>query len=177
MNYTNPLPRVCRAIEKYTEVKAIGFCHGIGSTARVIGEILDRHPDELGIRAAGVNHFHWLLDLRDRASGEDLYPLLRKGLKNHHPDKRNLWKDLFRCFGYLPFPSDDHIGEYLPFMWHAPLDCSQSYRSSDTFARLRYASLGARQSWRRYVHWVSVSRPITAGARNTAVWKSTRFAV
>ena len=116
LNYTNPLPRVCRAIRKYTDVKAIGFCHGIGSTARLIGDLLDRDPDELEIRAAGLNHFNWVFDLRDRNTGEDVYPLLRERAKDHEPDKRHLWADLFRCFGFLPFPSDDHLGEYLPFM-------------------------------------------------------------
>ncbi|MCZ6632747.1 MAG: alpha-glucosidase/alpha-galactosidase [bacterium] len=114
LNYTNPLPRVCRAIKKYTQVKAIGFCHGIGRTVRVIGDILDRDPDQLDIKAAGLNHFHWVLDVRIKTTGEDVYPLLREWAVN--PKERHLWSDLFRCFGYLPFPSDDHVGEYLPFM-------------------------------------------------------------
>lgn len=119
LNYTNPLPRICRAIRKYTDVKAIGFCHGIGSTVKVISEMLDKDPDELDIRAAGLNHFHWLLHIHDRTTGDDFYPLLREHAASYHPDKRHLWQDLFRCFGHLPFPSDDHIGEYLPFM-HVP---------------------------------------------------------
>ena len=32
----------------------------------------------LDIRAAGLNHFTWILSIHDRRTGEDLYPLFRK---------------------------------------------------------------------------------------------------
>lgn len=116
LNYTNPLPRICRGVTKYTSVKTIGFCHGIGSTVRLIGELLDRDPDDLDIRAAGLNHFHWVMEVRSKVTGEDFYPLLREKAADHDPGKQHLWSDLFRTFGFMPFPSDDHVGEYLPFM-------------------------------------------------------------
>ena len=116
LNYTNPVPRICRAIAKYSTIKTIGFCHGIGGTIKTIAQILNMEPEMLDVKAAGLNHFHWVLDLRNNQSGEDLYPLLRAREQEFEPEKRHLWSDLFRRFGYFPFPSDDHIGEYLPFM-------------------------------------------------------------
>tara|TARA_Y100000588_G_scaffold361630_1_gene422621 strand:- start:13075 stop:14382 length:1308 start_codon:yes stop_codon:yes gene_type:complete len=127
LNYTNPLPRICRGVTKYTSVKTIGFCHGIGSTVRVIGELLDLDPDEFDVRAAGLNHFHWVMDVRSKDSGEDLYPSLRERAAAHDPGKQHLWSDLFRTFGWMPFPSDDHVGEYLPFMHVRAYESWQKY--------------------------------------------------
>jgi alpha-galactosidase len=116
LNYTNPVPRICRAISKYSNIKAIGFCHGIGGTIKTIGQILEVEPEALDVKAAGLNHFHWVLDVRLQESGEDLYEALRQREPEFEPEQRHLWRDLFRRLGYFPFPSDDHIGEYLPFM-------------------------------------------------------------
>ena len=116
LNYTNPVPRICRAIKKYTAIKAIGFCHGIGGTINTLSKILAVDPEQLDVKAAGLNHFHWVLDLRSQENGEDLYDTLRQREPEFEPEKRYLWRDLFRRLGYFPFPSDDHIGEYLPFM-------------------------------------------------------------
>lgn len=125
--YTNPLPRICRAVTKYTSVKTVGFCHGIGATVRLIGDTLTRNPATFDVRAAGLNHFHWVFDINDSSSGEDLYPALREELSPSPPEKRHLWADLFRCFGHLPFPSDDHIAEYLPFMHVRAYESWQKY--------------------------------------------------
>ena len=127
LNYTNPLPRICRAIKKYTDIKAIGFCHGIGGTLGTIGHILDVETDALDVKAAGLNHFHWVLDVRIKPTGEDVYALLRQREPQFEPGVRRLWRDLFRRFGYLPFTSDDHIAEYLPFMHVGAYDSWKKY--------------------------------------------------
>ena len=116
LNYTNPLPRVCRAVKKYSDVKVVGFCHGIGGTLSTVADILQLGQDEIDLTAAGLNHFHWVLDVRRRDTGEDLYDLLRDRERDFDPGRRRLWRDLFQRFGYMPFTSDDHIGEYLPFL-------------------------------------------------------------
>ncbi|NLE99744.1 MAG: alpha-glucosidase/alpha-galactosidase [Anaerolineales bacterium] len=116
LNYTNPVPRVCRAVARYTSIQAVGLCHGINSTIRRAAEILGVSPDEIDVKAAGLNHFHWVLDLRFKATGEDAYPLLRERERAYKPEERRLWRDLLRRYGYLAYPSDDHIAEYLPFM-------------------------------------------------------------
>ena len=116
LNYTNPVPRICRPVVKYTAIKVIGFCHGIGGTINTIAQILSMPLEDIDVKAAGLNHFHWVLDVRATADGSDLYPQLRERERTFKSDKRHLWSDLFRRIGYLPFPSDDHIGEYLPFL-------------------------------------------------------------
>jgi alpha-galactosidase len=127
LNYTNPLPRNCRAVEKYSDIKVIGFCHGIGNTVDKIAKILELDADDIDVKAAGLNHFHWVLDVRSSSTGEDLYPLLRQRELEFEPRTRRLWSDLFRRFDYIPFPSDDHIGEYLPFFHVEAFDSWTKY--------------------------------------------------
>ena len=50
-------------------LEQVGFCHGIA-------EILDTSPDALDVKAAGLNHFHWVLNVRNRDNGDQLYPEL-----------------------------------------------------------------------------------------------------
>lgn len=116
LNYTNPVPRVSRAIKRYTNIEVVGLCHGVANTVNTIAKILGTEPDKIDVKVAGLNHFHWVLDVRFSNSGEDAYPLLREQEPLYKPEKRYLWRDLFHRFGYLPYTSDDHIAEYVPFM-------------------------------------------------------------
>lgn len=116
LNYTNPVPRVSRAVKRYTNIKCVGLCHGVMSTVKKIAKILGTEPDNIDVKVAGLNHFHWVLDVRFVNSGEDAYPLLREKEPLYEPEERHLWRDLFRRFGYITYPSDDHIAEYLPLM-------------------------------------------------------------
>lgn len=152
--FSNPLPRLCRAITKYTRVKTVGKCHqinvGYALAAALLAQEYDiplpagvvLHSDpgnfptthalaEAGrqrftITSAGLNHFIWLLDIRDRATGEDLYPALRAAVgpsaadSHAPPSLEPLSLELFRLFGRLPIAGDTHLAEYLPWL-HDPL--------------------------------------------------------
>ncbi len=71
-NYTNPVPRVTLAAFKYGGIKAAGFCHGIGIGYESVSGLLDIPEEDLDIKAAGLNHFTWVLDVRRQSTGEDL---------------------------------------------------------------------------------------------------------
>src|SRR6185437_9038716 len=45
---TNPVPRLCRAVAKYTSIKPIGLCHGIAKAYSTAGIAL---ADRLGVEA------------------------------------------------------------------------------------------------------------------------------
>ncbi len=70
----------------------------------------------LDIRAAGLNHFSWILSIHDRRTGEDLYPLLRKRFAELDKKFEPLTQDVFSAFGWLPVPGDTHLCEYLPWV-------------------------------------------------------------
>lgn len=152
--FSNPLPRLVRAIHKYTPIKAVGKCHQINvgyalaaallrdeygiavaddvvlhsdpgnfPTVHTLAEAGRRH---FSITSAGLNHFIWLLDIHDRATGIDLYPALRKAIGQSAATSRApsslepLSLDLSRIFGLLPIAGDTHLAEYLPWL-HDPL--------------------------------------------------------
>jgi alpha-galactosidase len=115
LNFTNPVPRICMAIDRFTSVRALGLCHGIAGELHRLAQVMGVDPQNLDARAAGLNHFTWILDLRFKDSGEDAYSELRRRLEGYDPAFQPLSRKLFDAFGYYPSPGDDHIGEYLPF--------------------------------------------------------------
>lgn len=152
--FSNPLPRITRAISKHTSIRAVGKCHQINvgyalaaallrdeygiavaddvvlhsdpgnfPTVHTLAEAGRRH---FSITSAGLNHFIWLLDIRDRRTGADLYPALRTAIGRSAATSRAphslepLSLDLARIFSLLPIAGDTHLAEYLPWL-HDPL--------------------------------------------------------
>jgi alpha-galactosidase len=116
-NFTNPVPRVALAAWKYGGVKAAGFCHqlhwaGFGNVGRLLGV----PREDLDIKAAGLNHFTWMLDIRRKSTAEDLYPALRRKLRSWPDDFEPLTRDVFEVTGVFPAPGDSHMAEYLPWV-------------------------------------------------------------
>jgi alpha-galactosidase len=70
----------------------------------------------LDIRAAGLNHFTWIVSIHDRRTGQDLYPLLRRRFFELDPRFEPLTRDVFEAFGMFPVPGDTHLCEYLPWV-------------------------------------------------------------
>lgn len=115
---SNPLNRLCLAMRRHSECGPIvGLCHGVEIVQHAIGELLGFACEDIQTTAAGTNHFTWVLDLRLKATGEDLYPRFREALQAHDPGWEPLSRKLLDVFGYYPSPGDDHIGEYLPYAW------------------------------------------------------------
>jgi len=117
LNFTNPESRVVLAISKLTKISAVGLCHGAFGTRRKIAKLLGRKEEDIDITIGGINHFHWVLKMKDRKNGQDLYPLFRKRLAKTDRDIDKLAKQMFEVFGLLPFPADSHIGEYVSFAY------------------------------------------------------------
>jgi alpha-galactosidase len=135
INYTNPMVRICDAIHRYSKIKAIGLCHqiyaGYGMVGYLLADKLDLQLPEgqhkywefshkatqvLDIKAAGLNHFTWMLDVRDRRNGEDLYPLVRERWAKADPAFQPLTQRVLDAFGWMPIPADGHLCEYLPWV-------------------------------------------------------------
>ena len=117
LNFTNPEGRLCLAATRYTDLQFVGLCHGIGMAQEVVSEALGLPVSEIDPKAAGLNHFTWILDLRRTGTGEDLYPAFRAAMAEQDGDELSLSRYLMRTFGYWPSPSDDHVGEYLGYAW------------------------------------------------------------
>jgi alpha-galactosidase len=144
INFTNPMIRICDAVNRHSRIKAVGLCHQIyigytmvgitlgkdlgievpqgitGMQADVQQAVLHNRVKEqivprVDIQAAGLNHFSWILSIRDRQSGEDLYPLFRKRWNELDPAFEPLTRRVFEAFGLFPVPGDTHLCEYLPW--------------------------------------------------------------
>jgi alpha-galactosidase len=117
LNFANPEQRLIEAITRLTSVKAVGLCHGVLMGQKQIAMILDRPLEELEMAACGINHFTWFQTVRDRQTGEDLYPLLREralaGDPLAHWHDLALGRVLLRQFGLWPSPATNHYGEYI----------------------------------------------------------------
>jgi alpha-galactosidase len=145
INFTNPMVRICDLVNRYTKIKVVGLCHQIYVGYAMVGMALAKelgiqvpegiegmhadvlqHPLQhtvmsqvvplLDIRAAGTNHFSWILSVHDKRTGEDLYPLLRKRFFELDEKFEPLTRRVFQDFGLFPVPGDTHLCEYLPWM-------------------------------------------------------------
>lgn len=113
LNYTNPMSTICRALNRSTDIRTVGLCHGLRGTRRRLAQYLEVREDELSLHAAGINHLTWVLDMRLR--GEDAYPLLRERLADKGPEDMPVSFELFRIYGLFPSPGDVHVAEFFPF--------------------------------------------------------------
>jgi alpha-galactosidase len=117
INFSNPESRIILALGRYSPIRALGLCHGIlmgqGDVARIMG----LPYEQVDVWGAGINHFQCLMQIRHRATGEDLYPLLRTKERDYDPSFAPLTRRLFRAFGYWMTCSDEHFGEYLAYGW------------------------------------------------------------
>jgi len=149
LNFTNPVIRLTWVVQRYTRIKVLGLCHQLAWAYAMAAAVLaDRwglqipegfnvHTDydnmanfvpvamagyqHLDIKAAGLNHFSWVYDIRDKETGEDLYPLLRETWLHHYrKDFEPLTREMFEIFGLMPTPGDSHLCEYLAWT-HDPI--------------------------------------------------------
>ena len=150
LNFSNPVPRLTRAVTKHTHVNTVGLCHGVGIAYRLAGRLLadilhiqvpDVQPErgswggylqsmqvdavfmeevveKLDIKAAGLNHFTWMLQIRDRRDGTDLYPEFKRRFEEGSSEP--LTRDMMRLTGLYAVAGDTHSCEYLPFC-HNPV--------------------------------------------------------
>ena len=145
INFTNPMVRICDLVNRHTRIKAVGLCHQIFVSYNFVGmvlaqelgivvpsgitgmqaDILEHAAKEkvlrqvlplVDIRAAGTNHFSWILSIRKRDTGEDLYPIFRQRWKDYDPNFEPLTRRVFDAFGLFPVPGDTHLCEYLPWV-------------------------------------------------------------
>lgn len=141
LNFTNPMTRLCTAAARYSKVKMVGICHQLEFGYMMAGRLLAKdlgltgvNPDYLfrwgtgeeehalgraamervDILAAGINHFTWFRSIRDKQTGEELFPLFKRRLleqKSFEPYTR----ELVELFDECPVSGDAHLLEYLPY--------------------------------------------------------------
>ncbi len=138
---SNPLNRICLALRRHTKVgQVVGLCHGVEIVQFYFSRLLGIDVDDMVATAAGTNHFTWILDLRLKETGEDLYPVVREKLREHDPKWEPLSRKLLDVYGYYPSPGDSHVGEYIPYAYEF-LDQGDDFldeAADDTAKRWQY---------------------------------------
>ena len=123
INYSNPMSRICLALKRAVpNLKMFGLCHQIGFlTSHHLSNMLNKDLKDIQIITGGLNHFAFLLGLKDLDTGVDLMPKFNAKCMNYFKDKRdrfqyaNLTFEIYKRFGWFPYVGDNHICEYLQF--------------------------------------------------------------
>ena len=115
LNFTNPESRVCLGVGRLTGIAAVGLCHGPMTTHQVVARILGRTTEETEVTVAGINHFHWVTGIADPQTGASLLGEFAARMAEGDHGLGALTRFCYATFGRLPFPSENHIAEYLPF--------------------------------------------------------------
>ena len=114
---SNPLNRICLAMERYGSVgEIVGLCHGVEMALYLyLNRVMEIDGDDMEVTAAGTNHLTWILDLRRRSTGEDLIPLMKACLNRQNGKEQSLSRKLLDVYGYFSGTLDSHAGEYIPY--------------------------------------------------------------
>jgi len=104
---------VVRAIQKYTKINTIGYCHNTATAQRLFARALEVDKNELDLRIAGVNHMVWLFDILHQ--GKSVYPLLKEklgALDEEALGTNRFAMDVCDVTGLFPIGGDRHIIEF-----------------------------------------------------------------
>jgi alpha-galactosidase len=144
INYANPMAMATGFLNAQG-LNAVGLCHSVQGTTRMLARTLDVPYDEVNFVSAGINHQAWIL--RFERDGEDLYPQLRRTMRDLHmrgrgatgldsdagdhsgaAEKASTYEggneqvrtQIMETFGYFQTESSHHASEYLPYFRKNP---------------------------------------------------------
>ena len=127
INVTNPLTSLCRCVQKYEGIEAIGFCHGIRNHLEILLPYFGAKGfDDVSFSVSGVDHCSFLTDVK--LHGEDALKIMRdKGMiEAAWAGKTNITYDdpfagrenqrirfiVWDMLGCMPGLSDEHCAEF-----------------------------------------------------------------
>lgn len=115
LNHSNPMAAILRALHKYTDITAIGICHGVQGGIAAAAKILELPTAQLECTWIGTNHYYWFTGVRHR--GEDVLPELLRRTAEQEPDPAHAMSaELSTIYGHrIVYPDDGHIIEFYPF--------------------------------------------------------------
>jgi len=131
LNHSNPMAAIMRALHKYTDITAIGICHGVQGGIAAAARLLELPPAELECTWIGTNHYYWFTGVRHR--GVDVLPELMRRTGEREPDpKHTMSAQLSAIYGHrIVYPDDGHIIEFYPFAVQAADQDSLPYQLAE----------------------------------------------
>ena len=156
LNYANPMAMVPWSVYAGTPFSGVvGVCHSVRDTHAFLASTVGVPEDRIAFRTAGLNHQAFVLEFRDRQTGEDLTPRLRE-VVDADPEGlgRRVRVEIFRRFGFFPTEASEHSSEYVP--WFLPHD--------DQIERFRIqVDEYLRRSDENLLEWERTKRRLDAG--------------
>lgn len=169
LDCANPMPRVVAAVNRFSTIRAIGFCNaawGGRCGYEKVASWLERPLDSIEVVSAGLNHFAWLLSVRDRETGEDLYPEVESRVRDGRLGA--LLCRLFDEFGGIGM-AGDHMIEFIPWDPGVPKRTRPPFHGDEDERRERFDLLrraaDGKHDWRDIVaEHRSWERPVDVAA-------------
>jgi len=118
LSVSNPLTKVHEAIHRFTNIESYGFCSVAQCGAdgfEMIADVLSRNHTDIDVVAAGVNHFTWIVSIKDRKTGGDLLPVYLEALQNSTNSDSVLKIQWYMDYGAVPATYASHFAEFLPY--------------------------------------------------------------
>ena len=112
LNYTNPMPMLCRTMQGETSLNITGLCHSVQGTSEMLARWIGAPMSEITYLCAGVNHQAHYLEYKWK--GEDAYPLILKAVNEREEvyNEEQVRNEMFKAFGYYITESSGHNSEY-----------------------------------------------------------------
>jgi len=154
INYSNPMSRICLALKRAVpNLKMLGLCHQIGLlTPPHLSKMIDKERSDFQIITGGLNHFAFLMGLKDLNTGDDLLPVFNTNCQNYFQDKwdrfhfADLTFEVYKRFGWFPYVGDNHLCEYLQIGSHY----TTAQDLTEWITRMEQANKGINAKLKRY---------------------------
>ncbi len=169
VNFTNPEGRICTAFRRHVDQPVIGLCHEVNIANGRFSRLLGRRIET---RAAGLNHFTFLLEAWDRETREDLTQPLHDAvdrLADGDGETFAFVKHLHDRFGAIVATSDSHAGEYFRSAteFAEPLDiAARQHKMRSMISEVIDAIIAGSFDLEPFLQWVTddALRPILRAA-------------
>ena len=145
LNLSNPMQTITLVVERCTNIKYLGLCHGVMHTVSNMLQRIGEDESRINYTIGGVNHFEIITKLE--RDGEDL---LERVAQAHEELQRTqghsgemITAELYRLFGGYPCNEDIHVMEFLPYYIHKGTHL-EDYEQTHNFIETRIRSREAR---------------------------------
>jgi len=187
LNYTNPMTKVCSLFNRNSKIMTVGVCHQIHYGYAIVGMVLGNElgiPVEkrhfpfqytaetvyywyhtlphlvkkiVDLKAAGINHFSFMQELRLRSTGESIQQHFYDELRKMPADFERLSREFLDIFGIFPITGNEHMSEYLGYC------VQENYKQFDRYGLHFY---GYSISKERKARQVSHIRELISGTKS-----------
>jgi alpha-galactosidase len=117
LDAANPMPRIITAVHRFTAIRSYGFCNVAQGGSRGydwLAGLIGRPHTGIEVVTAGLNHFAWLVSIRDRATAEDLYPAVERAIRRGEGRDFPLLRGWLERYGGIGASGGGHMAEYMP---------------------------------------------------------------